>query len=100
MTIIADSLRNIFNSVKLLGVKLSKEQATSEDFNQLMISLSDVYISVNYGQDEVRGHIDSALREIEKAMNTFERGDIYEEDWVGICLDMASLNIRAAIYFS
>ncbi|UYD59234.1 hypothetical protein HPMBJEAJ_00119 [Aeromonas phage avDM6] len=100
MSNITESLRSIFDSIKMLEVKLNKDKATKDTYQDLMLNISEFYISLGSGYTEIRKHIDSALCDIENSLNVFERDDYYENDLRGIHLDMACVNIRAAIYFS
>lgn len=94
---ITNELRNALNQIQMLDRRFEK---TDVDFETLMVSLSDLYLSVDMPIVEVRRYVDSALCEVEKSRNVFARGDVYEEDLVSIFLDMAVVNIRAAIYYS
>jgi len=100
MTDITISLRSIFDSIKMLEMKLNKDKATKENYQDLMLTMSELYISLGNGYNETRKHIDTAVCDIEKSMIVFERNDYYENDLRGIHLDMACVNIRAAMYFS
>ncbi|ADQ53194.1 hypothetical protein 65p186 [Aeromonas phage 65] len=100
MNNITTSLRSIFDSIKMLEVKLNKDKATKDTYRELMLSMSDLYISLGCGYTEIRKYIDIALGDIENSLNVFERDDYYENDLRGIHLDMACVNIRAALYFS
>lgn len=90
-------LREAFESVKCLSKKFD---VSDWDFVDNMNTLSNVYISVPMGEDEIRGYIDSAIRNIDDAKTVFDRGDSYEDDLIGIHLDMALVNLRAAIYYA
>ncbi|QAX97717.1 hypothetical protein ASswx1_71 [Aeromonas phage Asswx_1] len=91
------ALREAFESVKCLSKKFD---VSDWDFVDNMNTLSNVYISVPMGEDEIRGYVDSALRNINDAKTVFDRGDSYEDDLIGIHLDMALVNLRAAIYYA
>jgi len=97
---ITTSLRSIFDSIKMLEMKLNKDKATKENYQDLMLTMSDLYISLGCGYNEIRNHIDAAVCDIENSMIVFGRYDYYENVLRGIHLDMACVNIRAAIYFS
>lgn len=91
------ALRESFKSVQCLSKKF---EVSDCDYSDIMQTLSHVYIAVPFGDDEIRGYIDSALRNIDDAKTVSDRGDSYEDDLIGIHLDMALVNLRAAIYYA